>query len=254
MLEAPDLNYGQIFFMTLGFLPVLACFPCWLVAKFVYEPYLKELEKEEEIIKNEPIPFEYQFPIEKAENTKDKDSDFKNCIVLSNTPKGLVYMRYHKEDEGFEYWTDNAIDYKYLESVARKYVTVFSCRDLYIERFVLLKEKIVNLKEQIAENKRREEEKEEEEADEDEAETDNVFASFKSYNQSTKDKVQKEKTEITRNDVVCDKANKYLHRGKLKEAIFGEKPVKVNKQATSSMSFSSWKLWKSSEDKKDKQI
>ena len=70
-------------------------------------------------------------------------------------------MRYHKEDEGFEYWADNAIDYKYLESVARKYVTVFSCRDLYIERFALLKEKIVNLKEQIAENKRREEEKEE---------------------------------------------------------------------------------------------
>jgi hypothetical protein len=254
MLEAPDLNYGQIFFMTLGFLPVLACFPCWLVAKFVYEPYLKELEKEEEIIKNEPIPFEYQFPIEKAENTKDKDSDFKNCIVLSNTPKGLVYMRYHKEDEGFEYWTDNAIDYKYLESVARKYVTVFSCRDLYIERFVLLKEKIVNLKEQIEENKRREAEKEENEDEEDEADTDNVFASFKAYNQSTKDKVQKEKTELTRNDVVCDKANKYLHRGKVKEAIFGDKPAKVNKQATSSMSFSSWKLWKSSEDKKDKQI
>jgi len=254
MLEAPDLNYGQIFFMTLGFLPVLACFPCWLVAKFVYEPYLKELVKEEEMIKNEPVPFEHQFPIEKAENTKDKDSDFKNCIVLSNTPKGMVYMRYHKEDEGFEYWADNAIDYKYLESVARKYVTVFSCRDLYIERFALLKEKIVNLKEQIAENKRKEEEKKEEEADENEAETDDVFASFKSYNQSTQDKVQKEKTELTRNDIVCDKANKYLHRGKVKEAIFGEKPVKVTKQATSSMSFSSWKLWKSSEDKKDKQV
>ena len=49
MLEAPDLNYGQIFFMTLGFLPVLACFPCWLVAKFIYEPYLQELKEKEEI-------------------------------------------------------------------------------------------------------------------------------------------------------------------------------------------------------------
>ena len=29
------------------------------------------------MIKNKPIPFEYQFPIEKAENTKDKDSNFK---------------------------------------------------------------------------------------------------------------------------------------------------------------------------------
>ena len=254
MLEAPDLNYGQIFFMTLGFLPVLACFPCWLVAKFIYEPYLKELKEEEEMIKNKPIPFEYQFPIEKAENTKNKDSDFKNCIVLSNTPKGLVYMRYHKEDEGFEYWADTTIDYKYLETVARKYVTVFSCRDLYIQRFALLKEKLVNLKEQIKENKKREEEKQDHEEEEDEAETDDVFASFKSYNQSTNDKVQKEKAEITRNDVVCDKANKYLHRGKVEEAMFGEKPEKVKKKATSSMSFSSWKLWKTSEDKKDKQV
>ena len=113
---------------------------------------------------------------------------------------------------------------------------------------------ILQAKKLAEENKRKEEEKKEEDADENEAETDDVFASFKSYNQSTQDKVQKEKTELTRNDIVCDKANKYLHRGKVKEAIFGEKPVKVTKQATSSMSFSSWKLWKSSEDKKDKQV
>ena len=64
-------------------------------------------------------------------------------------------MRYHKEDEGFEYWADKDIDYKYLETVARKYVTVFSCRDLYIDRFGLLKEKVKNIKEQIEENKKK---------------------------------------------------------------------------------------------------
>ena len=63
-------------------------------------------------------------------------------------------MRYHKKDEGFEYWADKDIDYKYLETVARKYVTVFSCRDLYIDRFSLLKEKVKNIKEQIEENKK----------------------------------------------------------------------------------------------------
>ena len=85
-------------------------------------------------------------------------------------------------------------------------------------------------------------------------EADDVFPSFKSYYQSSNDKVQKDKTKLTRNDVVCDKANKYLHRGKLKEANFGKKNEKVSKSTTSSMSFSSWKLWKSSEDKKDKQV
>ena len=101
MIESPELNFGQIFFMTLGFLPVLACFPCWVVAKFVYEPYIKQLAEESKHIVDEPVSFEYQFPIDKAGNTKDKDSEFKNCIVLSNTPKGMVYMRYSKEDEGF---------------------------------------------------------------------------------------------------------------------------------------------------------
>ena len=66
--------------------------------------------------------------------------------------------------------------------------------------------------------------------------------------------MQKDKTKLTRNDVVCDKANKYLHRCKIKEAKFGQKKEKVSKSTTSSMSFSSWKLWKTSEDKKDKQV
>ena len=206
-----DLNYGQIFFMLLGFLPVLACVPCWVIAKFVYEPYVKQLAEEEE-----PIPYEYQYPLEEAENNEELNRDFKECIVLSNTPKGLVYMRYCKEEEGFEYWADNSIDYKYLETVARKYVTIFSCRNIYIDRFTLLKEKIQGIKRQIEENKLEEELEEEEEKEEEQ----DVFASLKSYNQS-KSKTETTKTEITRNDVVCDEANKYLNRGKIAEAKFG---------------------------------
>jgi len=236
IMEPVDLNYGQIFFMLLGFLPVLACVPCWVVAKFVYEPYVKKLAKEDE----EPIPYEYQYPLENAENNGDGDGDYKKRIVLSNTPKGLVYMRYCKEDEGFEYWADNSIDYKYLETTARKYVTIFSCRDIYIDRFALLKEKLLDIKQQIEKNKSKEKELEVEEAEEEE---NDVFASFKSYNQSTSN-ISSTKTELTRNDVVCDKANKYLNRGKIAEADFGTEK-KIVDTPTSSMSFSSWKLWKS---------
>ena len=234
-MESVDLNYGQMFFMMLGFLPALACVPCWVVAKFGYEPYVKKLAEEEE----EPIPYEYQYPLMDAEDNGERD--FKKCIVLSNTPKGLVYMRYCEEEEGFEYWTDNSIDYKYLETVARKYVTIFSCRNIYVDRFGLLKEKIFDIKQKIEENKIIEEEEEEEEE-----EDNDVFANFKSYNQST-NKTAKNKREITRNDVVCDEANKYLNRGKIVEANFGEKKINT---PTSSMSFSSWKLWKS-QDKED---
>ena len=41
-MQTTGLNYGQIFFMMLGFLPVLMCFPCWLVAKFIHEPMVTE--------------------------------------------------------------------------------------------------------------------------------------------------------------------------------------------------------------------
>ena len=236
IMDSVDLNYGQIFFMMLGLLPVLACVPCWVVAKFVYEPYVKKLAVEE------PVPYEYQYPLIDAEDNGERD--FKKCIVLSNTPKGLVYMRYCKEEEGFEYWTDNSIDYKYLETVARKYVTIFSCRDIYIDRFTLLKEKILGIKQKLEENKLKEDLEEEEEKEEE----NDVFASLKSYNQSTSN-ISSTKTELTRNDVVCDEANKYLNRGKIAEANFGDEKKIVN-TPTSLMSFSSWKLWKS-QDKED---
>ena len=48
---------------------------------------------------------------------------------------------------------------------------------------------------------------------------------------------------------VCDEANKYLNRGKIEEANFGAEK-KIADTPTSSMSFSSWKLWKS-QDKED---
>ena len=107
----------------------------------------------------------------------------------------------------------------------------------------MLKEKILGIKQKIEENKLEKEELEEKA----EEEENDVFASLKSYNQSTSN-ISSTKTELTRNDVVCDEANKYLNRGKIVEANFGAEK-KIN-TPTSSMSFSSWKLWKS-QDKED---
>ena len=230
-----ELNYGQIFFMMCSFVPAAICLPCWLVAKFVYEPFVKQVENEEEDIPE--IPFEFQFPIEKAGDDRDVEDSFKTTIILSNTPDGLVYMRYTKEEEGFEYWSDKTITYKYLETVARKYVTVFSCKKLYIDRFSLLIKKVTTLKEEIAKNQ----EKKEKENEYEGAEEEDVFVNLKSYNKKGKD--VKNQTELYRKDVVCDKANKYIKKGKIKDAVFGEKQ-KPKESSTSSMSFGSWKLWR----------
>ena len=57
----------------------------------------------------------------------------KNNYVLEYTPLGNVYMRYNSEKETFEYFSDSTLPYRYLETVARKYVITFFCRPIYID-------------------------------------------------------------------------------------------------------------------------
>ena len=190
---------------------------------------------------NEPIPFEHKYSIENAKNTRDASYDFSKSVVLSTTPKGMVYMKYDTKNEGFEYWADKDIDYKYLETVARKYVKIFECKDLYIDRLKMLKEKLMKMKQTIEENKEREE-KEKQNGSKNENENnspDDVFASLKSYNGKSK---VKNKTKITKSDIVCDQSNKYIKRGKLKEAVFTQTVKKETNVPQQSMSFSAWKL------------
>ena len=149
-----------------------------------------------------------------------------NNYTMETTPDGLVIMRYNKKDEGFEYWADNTIAYKYLETVARKYVTMFHCGELYINRGGLLREKLRKLECDIAENMKPEEAGSEEAgseeagseeagSEEEEGEED-VFAKLKS-NKANK---PAKKLKITRDDVVCEKSNKYMKRGSLERICF----------------------------------
>jgi hypothetical protein len=57
----------------------------------------------------------------------------KNNYVLEYTPLGNVYMRYSPEKETFEYFSDSTLPYRYLETVARKYVITFFCKPIYID-------------------------------------------------------------------------------------------------------------------------
>jgi len=226
-------NSSQIFFMMLSFIPIAICLPCWFVATFIHKPYIDKLEMEARAERLKPLPFEKQFPIEYAGN--DKKSDFENCIVLSNTPQGMVYMKYSEEEEGFEYWADKSVDYKYLEAVARKYVTLFSCKDIYIDRIGLLKEKIDKIKEEIEKNKEKEDKNGDKKGDKKEKKdkSNDVFASLKSNKKVVK-------TKLVRSDIVCEKSNKYIKKGKIEEAEFGKK----KEEKVEPMSFSSWKIWR----------
>ena len=55
----------------------------------------------------EEIPYEEKYPYEKARNlNKDMDPDF--CFINDYTPDGNVFMKYNKDNEGFDFSNRNA--------------------------------------------------------------------------------------------------------------------------------------------------
>ena len=145
------------------------------------------------------------------------------------------YIQYNKENEGFTYWSDKKnIEYKYLETVARKYVTEFRCSDIYIDR----EQDIKNQVEKEEEEKKMAEEREKMSAEdkEDIDSDDDVFAKLKPK--------QKKPTSKKSNIRAAVNANKYRYQGKLKEFIkhLEEKKEKSeNTKTKKKMGFSDWK-------------
>ena len=135
-----NLNPSQIFMIMVGIFFLSGIGSSWFTGYFLLEP-----EEEE-------IPYEKQYNLDECKNDGNKENIERN-ILLETTPQGKICIKYSNEEEGFEYWSDNTIEYKYLETAARKYVnTVFSYKDLYIDREKELKEKVENLKKEIDEN------------------------------------------------------------------------------------------------------
>ena len=63
--------------------------------------------------------------------TKEKEN-LKNNFIMENTPLGNVIMYYNYEKNSFVYYSDSTIPYRFLETVGRKYIVTFKCRDTSI--------------------------------------------------------------------------------------------------------------------------
>ena len=222
-----NLNSSQIFMIMVGIFFLSTFGTSWILGTFMIEP----LEEEEE------IPYEKQYNLDKCKNDGDKENIERN-ILLETTPQGKICIKYSNEEEGFEYWSDKAIDYKYLETAARKYVNTFSYKDLYIDREKELKEKIEKLKKQIDENKKIIEEGEEKKEEEEES----VFIKPKKQRKKLKLKIEK-------NDLVSDRANKYIKRGNFNDANWYKKSPKVKEKKT--ISYKDWFFTNNKGDKEN---
>jgi hypothetical protein len=94
--------------------------------------FSSELELIEKIEWSSELDAEIQ---EKALNhvLELKLEGFINNYILESTPLGNVFMRYNNQKKSFEYYSNNTVPYRYLETIGRKYVMTFRCKSLFVD-------------------------------------------------------------------------------------------------------------------------
>ena len=149
------------------------------------------IKKQKQIeIETRTIPYENTYML----NAKAEESDelLALGVVEEITPEGKVRMKW--EDQ-FLYWSERPIQYKYLETVARKYVIVYNCKENYINIFAELAKAYYKPEVEVKQN--------------------TAFAAFKSYNTINK------KLKVKR-AIINEKSNQYKWKGKIAEF---DKPI-----------------------------
>jgi len=238
----------------------------------------KELEKDKEEKKEG----------EKEEEKIEKIEISKNNILFETTPTGNVLMFYDSTRTSFIYYADTAIPYRYLESVARKYVTTYHCLHLYIDmkKEIAGAEKKINDKKleekQRLEKQRLEEEEERIKLDDEENEKldkynkdnkdrdketkevpRNVFAKLKNYNAGSNTVIKGNKVAETNPNrsssaviisskkeyILKENANRFSYEGKMVNYKLLKKPERKVVDKNYGFSFADFKKMQESKDK-----
>jgi len=170
----------------------------------------------------------------------------KNAIIVDKTPLGNVVMFYDNKKETFSYYSDNTIPYRYLETVARKYVTTFQCKYIYID-----------MEEELEESKKKQDKKREKEKErqcletKDSKDQKNIFAKFKSYNKDvlkTPGITKKNQVTVTNKEnpdaLLKENANRYTCEGRFLDYNILQKVDKKITDKRLGISFSEFKKLK----------
>ena len=175
-----------------------------------------ETEDEKKDIPYENEMFEEYDNLEDRDLTEDDVKDLSLNTIKETIPRvGEVLMYYDSELESFVYYSKTKeIPYKYLETVARKYVINYDCKKIYVD---IRKEyeKGVNKCKEI---KEREKANDTEQTGTDAEPTAankkrQLFVKLKSYNRKAEvNSKQKDKIYILR-----EHSNRYSYRGKIEE-------------------------------------
>ena len=194
----------------------------------------QEQESEEQEIEEQEDEEQESEDTEPYEENEDLVS-LKDNFIEENTPRGIIYMAYDNSIESYIYYSKTKdIPYKYLETVARKYVIDNKCLNIYVdykEEYIqgLNKYKqMLQERKDLLENKIKEKEQKQDE-DNVENKKKNIFANFKSYNKQ--DKSTKNNTDTnTKEYILTENSNHYKYKGNLDdyEKLLKEKESQEN--------------------------
>lgn len=155
--------------------------------------------------------------LEERNLSEEKLIQLKNSIVLENTPMGNIILFYFHEKEQFIFYSDRKeVPYKYLDTVARKYIKMFNCKMIYTaldQELESQKKKYEDIKE---ERKTKKVEKTDKKTD--------VFATYKNYNMKT-DKPVKDADYLIKENI-----NRFKWGGFLKDYQFVQSKKKEEKE------------------------
>ena len=194
---------------------------------------------------------------------KERLDGLKNNFIMEKTPLGNVIMYWNNSRESFEFYSDNTIPYRYLETVGRKYVKTFDCRQIYVDMEFELSEFERKQKEKqdvilkLLEDKKKMELELEQNTSFNSSsslEKKDVFAKFKNYNkESGTGKVNRgvapPKNSIPNNNMkkadekvfLKENANRYTCEGRIANFSFLKKPDRKVIDKKYAMSFADFK-------------
>ena len=153
------------------------------------------------------------YDIENMETIENiEDIDFDNNIFTEDTPSGKVIMKYNKNTDFFEYYSDRHISNRLLEVVCRGYVLEFNCKNIYTNYNEEFNNRYKVLQKYDEKLKEKEKEKEKENENEKENHENDIFATFKSYN------MKKNEKSTPKSDILLKQQyNKFKYLGKLND-------------------------------------
>jgi hypothetical protein len=180
-------------------------------------------DEEESIIEKYEDKYKIKLEtLEKTETSIDRLNQLKNSFIIETTPYGNVLMFWDQNRLSFTYYSDKTMPYRFLEVVARKYVIMNRCKDIY---YIMENE----MKTIQVEPKKK-------------TETSGVFAKLKNYNQSSlhdiksnvkenrniKPKPMQQNIPDKKEMVIKEHSNQYSYEGKIMNFSFLKKENKKN--------------------------